>query len=281
MILRRSGSRASAFALLATRLFPAAASLLLSVVLFVPAHWATEARDLNESFGWGVYIFALAGAFLIVRGVARAFALGSADRCLRVTERRSPVVPDATESAHVRGLALAGLVRTRILLDPRVAASLTPAELDVAIAHEVAHRRAFDNLKRGAFYCAPDFIGSSRMATYVERAWHAAAESLADARAARADEQRAADLASALIKVARLTGCRSTSVSPVWSTFNDPTLLKQRVYQLTSDVPVAAPYRSVRAFSLALGVLAATAMLVPVLSATIHRVTEAAVAFLP
>jgi len=282
LALQRRGVQPRAAVLLSVRLFPAGASLLVTLVLFVPAHWISETRGLNESFGWALYLMAAAGATLMVRGAARAVALGRADRRLRARERGSALVPQVREAEGVPGLALAGLLRTRILIGRRVAASLTAAELDVAIAHEIAHRRAVDNLKRWALHCAPDFFGSSAIAERTERAWHAAAESLADARAVHGDTQRALDLASALIKVARLTAAPpSFGRTPVWSPFNDPVLLKRRVHQLTSDVPVAAPCHPVRTAGAVVLLLVLTALLVPVLSGAIHGMTEAAVAFLP
>jgi hypothetical protein len=280
--LQRSGARLGGAALLTVRLFPAAASLLITCVLFVPAHWITEPRGLNETFGWALYGLAAVGAALIARAAGRAALLKRADRRLRSRERRSPAIAGAREVEEVPGIALAGLVRTRILMGRQVAASLTPAELDVALAHEIAHRRAVDNLKRWAIHCAPDFFGSSAIAKNTERAWHAASESLADARAVEGDAQRALDLASALIKVARLTtGAPPHGWTAVWSSFNDPALLEQRVQRLTFDVPVAAPSRPERAAAAALLLIGLTALLVPVFSGGIHRITEAAVALLP
>jgi len=176
---------------------------------------------------------------------------------------------------------LAGLLRTRILAGPQVVGTLTPPELDVAIAHEVAHHRAVDNLKRWALYCTPDFFGWSASARTIERRWHAAAESLADARAVDGDAQRAVDLASALIKVARLSLERPRLENALWSTFNDPALLKHRVQQLTRGIPVAAPCHPRRAASVGLLLVGAVALLVPVLSGTIHAITESVIAFLP
>ena len=269
--------------LLALRLCPAGASLLIALVLFVPAHWITEARDVNESFGWVLYVMAAAGAALIMRSAARAIALGLADSRLRAREHGSALIPEVREADGVPGLALAGLLRTRILIARQAAASLTAAELDVAIAHELAHRRAVDNLKRWALHCAPDFFGSSAIAKRTEQAWHAAAESLADARAVHGDAQRALDLASALIKVARLTAPPASSLActAAWSPFNDPALLERRVHQLTSEVPAATPYRPVRTAGTAVLLLLLTALLVPILSGALHQVTEAAVAYLP
>jgi beta-lactamase regulating signal transducer with metallopeptidase domain len=276
---RREGMRGGT--LLAIRLFPAVASLAATVVLFVPSHWLTEARDANESFGATIYLLAALGAGLILRAIGRAAALARADRRLRAAEHPSALLPLARQADGVPGLALAGLFRTRILIGRHVAAALTAAELDVAIAHELAHRGAVDNMKRWAFYCAPDLFGFSGRARRLERDWHVAAESVADARAVNGSRQRAIDLASALVKVARLTIDPAVSSTPAWSTFNDPALLKRRVEQLMCVAPNAAPSRPGRAAIIAAAMLTAAIMMVPALAATIHVATEAAVAVLP
>jgi beta-lactamase regulating signal transducer with metallopeptidase domain len=278
--LRGARFRPRAAVLLAIRFFPAAASLLV-IGLFVPTHWAAEARDVKESFGIVVYALAAGGALLMARSVVRALALARADRRLRARECASPVIVGATEVDGVPGLALAGLFRTRILIGRRVAQALTAAELDVALAHEDAHRRAIDNVKRWAFHCAPDVLGGSAAARHVEREWHRAAESLADARAARGDAQRALHLASALLKVARLTMPDRFDATIVCSPFNDPVLLKQRIEQLMSAAPDAAPPRRGYVLGVVIGVLASAGLLLPLLAGPLHSITELAVALLP
>lgn len=149
------------------------------------------------------------------------------------------------------------------------------------MAHEIAHRKAFDNLKRWAIQCAPDFLGWTRVARQTERDWHAAAESLADARAVRQDAQRALNLAAALVKVARLTiavpGFPST---PVWSALNDPALLEQRVRRLAREPRAAVPARPVRTAAAALLLACGTISLVPAVAGQVHQITELVVAFL-
>jgi len=121
----------------------------------------------------------------------------------------------------------------------------------------------------------------SRLAGHVERAWHAAAESVADARAAGENDQRAIDLASALVKVARLVALTAAVRSPLWSSLNDPALLRDRVRQLTSGAPPAPEFHPVRTVCAAFAVVVSIAMLAPSLAGSIHLVTEAAVALLP
>jgi hypothetical protein len=119
------------------------------------------------------------------------------------------------------------------------------------------------------------------MARYIESAWHAAAESAADARAAGEDDRRAIDLASALVKVARIVTPTSVARSPVWSSFNDPMLLRERVRHLASGAPPAPELHPIRTACAALAVVCSVAMLAPVLAGPIHLITEAAVALLP
>jgi hypothetical protein len=145
----------------------------------------------------------------------------------------------------------------------------------------VAHRDALDNLSRWCMLCAPDLFGGSTIANRLERRWHEGAESCADARAIDGDAVRAFHLASALIKVARLsTGWTGRLPAPSWSTLHDSALLELRVHRLVNgQVPPAGPLPS-RFLYIAVG-LAGLGVSVPLLAGTIHRVTEALVAVLP
>ena len=81
------------------------------------------------------------------------------------------------------GISLAGILNPRILIGPRIVAELSGPELDVAIAHEVAHLHAFDNFSRWCMLCAPDFLSGSAVAGRLEERWREAAECRADSRA--------------------------------------------------------------------------------------------------
>jgi beta-lactamase regulating signal transducer with metallopeptidase domain len=269
--------------LLSIRLFPAVASIAFAGALFLPSHWVFEPRDANETLGVAWYVAALTGILMLAHSAARALEVFRSGRRLRAGERRSTLdVADVREVDGLRGLSLAGVVRPRILIGPSVAQELSPAELEVAVAHELAHRQAFDNLARWAMLCAPDFFGISGAARRLERDWHAAAESLADARAVRGDSIRAVHLASALVKVTRLAaeGPASPPV-PAWSTLNDPPLLERRVRRLIAGaVPVAAPGRS-RTIPALVTLGASLLLAVPALAGLVHRLTETLVNLLP
>jgi hypothetical protein len=166
-------------------------------------------------------------------------------------------------------------VRTRVFIGSAARAALSPGELRAAVAHERAHRDAFDNVKRFAIYCAPDFLAGSAPARRLEEQWRECAEWSADARAAGGDPARAHHLASALVKVSRLTMRAAVPACPAWSSLHEPVLLERRVRRLlTARVPL--PVRARRAAAAA-AVSAGLLLVVGLGSAAapwLHRLTE-------
>lgn len=281
----RSGRPLSGAALLALRLLPTCAASLFVAVVFLPAHMRFEPAESDERFGVVLGGLCAAGVYLLARSAGRLSRVWSAAR--RAREWTSVPVPSAVGDAYevhgYPGVSLAGIVRTRILIGSRARQALTPDELDLAVAHEHAHRLSLDNLKRCAMFCAPDFFGWTGVAAQLEEQWRAQAEREADARAVAGDERRAVHLASALVKVARL-GATSDRVlaSPVWSTFDEPPLLETRIRSLVSDsvsAPAAPRLRRGAAIALAAG----TAPFVWLTQAAhnLHQLTETLVAVLP
>ncbi len=297
-----SPRRVGAGMLLTTRLLPAVAAAVFVLVVFLPAHWRFEPADTDESFGLVLGGLAAIGLSLALRSAWRGGHAVRAGHRLAARARRMGTLVEgdahgAFELGGLPGVSLAGIWRPQILIGSEALSALTPAELDVAIAHEVAHRRSQDNLKRFLMFCAPDLFGWTRVARQLEEGWQAEAECEADACAVRGDGQRAVMLASALVKVARL-GCAGTlhPVSPVgtpgtqswfpswrlWSAFHVPTLLEVRVRRLVSGsaVPhVVASRLGWPTATVSLGILAGLWLLD--FSHTLHLVTEAMVTLLP
>ena len=242
-VIRRPGS-SSAGLLLAVRLLPAVASTVFVGAVFLPAHWRFEPVESEESFGVVLAIIAVTGLLLILRALGRAVRAGVAGRRLAAVTRRAASLSDGVAvGGSIRvvdglpGVSLFGIWRPRILIGTEARGVLTPAELDLAISHEVAHRRSKDNLKRFLIRCAPDLFSWTRVARELEDRWQAAAECEADAHAVRGDSYRAVLLASALVKVARLGRAASASVvgpAAIASAFHVPTLLEMRVRRLVS-----------------------------------------------
>jgi Zn-dependent protease with chaperone function len=274
--------------LLSLRLLPSAASILFVTLVFMPAHWRFEPRGVSETFGSMVYALALLGAFVVGRSMLRAVSVAHAGWKLRACAALPRIAsPDAGRTAvyevpGLAGVSLAGVVRPRILVGPAVREALTTPELDAAVAHEVAHRASRDNMKRFAMFCAPDFLGRSRVAQLIESQWRAVAEQQADARAVAGDGVRAVHLASALVKVARLAGASPGGMSPAWSSLHEPPLLETRVKRLVAgDALRPAESHGGRAAALLVAGMWATAVAGAAAGAELHQLTETLSHLLP
>jgi len=278
------GARPRPGLLLTVRLFPAVAAATIAFVVFLPAHLAYEPRDLSETFGASVWILAALGCALFSRTLLHVMRAFGATRRLRAAwtshghTGTTPIVPDQSRS----GVSLAGIMRSTIVVGASAHHALTSDELEVAVAHELAHRDAWDNLKRFAMFASPDVFACTRMAARLEHVWHAEVECQADARAVRGDDGRAATLASALLKVARLAS--PASVAPLmWSAFHDHAILERRVRLLVGGHArqtartVFAPAAAV----LALAVAVTGAAYYTDLPHSLHVVTELFIGTLP
>jgi Zn-dependent protease with chaperone function len=289
-IVARAPKRQSVRLLLAIRLLPAAASSLFVLAVFLPAHWSFEPPDTEESFGVVLAGTATLGLLLILLAGWRAIRAGFAGHRFAEIARRAArqVDPDGVdhqvlELKGLRGISLAGIWRPKIFIGPEALAALTSTELDLAIAHEIAHRQSNDNLKRLAMCCAPDFFGRTSVARQLEQQWQAEAECDADAHAVRGDDSRAVALASALVKVARLErvgGLRAAP--PAFSAFHVPTLLELRVRRLVAGSAVPSTARGwVWQLGTTASLVLAAGLWLTSFSHALHVVTEALVAGLP
>jgi hypothetical protein len=271
---------------LGLRLLPAIASLAFVAVVFVPAYLKYEPRDFVEGFDPALAAVAIAGlavcAASALRGLVawarasqRARAWARAARPLALPHTSMPVYQIDVDAPM---MALVGILRPRLFITRDVVAALTAEELRASVAHEIGHWRAADNLKRLAMRAAPDVLAAARMARVIERRWVAAAEHVADGRACDASDagERARSrcaLASALVKVARLSPNVTPLAEPI-STLVDGGDIASRVHNLLDDAPIAAPRRGSWQWpAAALGSAAVALAYTPVLRA-VHALTE-------
>jgi hypothetical protein len=272
----------SADSLLAVRLLPSVAAVVFVGVGFLPSHlWFEEDRP--ESFGIVLGGLALLSLAMLTRSLWRVASVCRTGLRFRTFVRLAAGSgAGALEVPGFAGVALAGVFRPQILVGTDARAALTPAEFDVAVSHEIAHRDSRDNLKRVLMFCAPDLLGLTAAGRRLEERWLAQAECLADAHAVGSDDERALALASALVKVARLSGGPSPFRSPAWSAFHEPGLLENRVRQLVTGYP-AMPRKTRRAWhAVAItGVSILPSFWTLGLAHRLHVVTEALVTNLP
>jgi hypothetical protein len=271
--------------LFALRVAPSAVSLIFALGVFLPVHWLYEGREGSEYFGALLWFLALFAVALIAGSAWRVVVALRACRRLRRTwvgpiGQRRAIVSDC----EMPGMSLAGIVRTTIVVGRQVREALTREELEVAVAHEVAHRQSWDNAKRFVIFASPDVLRFTRAANELEQDWCAEVECLADARAVDGDASRATNLASALVKVARLVRATSGAVpaGSLWSTFYEEALLEQRVRRLVSGPAVPARLSWLLSLGAATAVFETIALIwFADIPRTVHFMTEVLVGLLP
>jgi Peptidase family M48 len=289
MVPRIRGSRTPLFWMI-LRLAPAGLAGLFALALFVPSYVRYEPREGVEGFDVTLTLTAIAGAAILATAVVRGLAawLGARRRVRVWMQHAQPIAVGGTSlpafaiDAEQPMIALVGVLRPALLVTRGLIAVLTAAELEAAVAHELGHQRAFDNLKRLLMRAAPDVLTYLPSARLIERRWAAAAEHAADRIGGPNAAAARCALASALVKVARLTPATIAHAEPI-STLISGGEIASRVQTLLSDDAGAAP--AARAWTsravLASGAgLAAALAYAPVLRA-VHDITEVLVHSLP
>jgi Zn-dependent protease with chaperone function len=201
--------RWSAGELLALRLLPAGGAALLTVAVALPAFLIQEPRRATEPVGPLLVVLALVGFGVGGQGLLRGWRAWAATRALlrrcgpagRRPVRAGVDIVDIPEPMT----AVVGAWRPRILAAHCVRAACSDEEFEQVIAHEIAHVAAHDNLKLLLQIVSPDALTWMPAGAALTERWRAAAELEADARASGPDPRKRVALASALLKVARLS----------------------------------------------------------------------------
>ncbi|HEX2269844.1 MAG TPA: M56 family metallopeptidase, partial [Pyrinomonadaceae bacterium] len=111
-------------------------------------------------------------------------------------------------------IAVVGAFRPRLFIASHVLESLSEAELAAAIAHEYGHLDARDNFKRSVMRISRAALLIIPCGRWLDRAWSESSESAADEHAAQRSSQVALDLASALVRIARMIPQGQTQTLP-------------------------------------------------------------------
>jgi hypothetical protein len=277
-------------ALLLLKLVPGVAALFFTLVVFLPAHWRFEPEGAEESAGYTLVALGTLGAVTLGLALRRAIRDAGATRRVERGWRERASGPTTFLGARLPVyrlpdpspvISLAGLVRPRVFVARPIVAAFTSDEMEVSLAHELAHHDTHDNLKRMLVACSPDLLGLWPSGRALERRWRALIEFAADARAVAGREARALSLASALLKVARL---EPAPVSAAASGFYDGTLLSARIDRLLSPgFGEGPPHRLTPAWEVCLGSATLVAALLAAEAAWfgVHLATEGLVRFLP
>ena len=276
------------------RVLPAIVSTAFVAAVFLPSYWRYEPPSAGEGFDVTLTSLAAAALVLVVFSICQgAAAWRSAvrrERTWMVRARAIGVhggVPAFEIDAEAPVMALVGIIRPRLIVTTPIASALSGDEMQATIAHEVAHWRSWDNLKRLAMRSSPDVLSLAGAGRAIERRWASAAEHAADHHAGGANPLTRCALASALLTVARMMAESSTPpplfMGPI-STLIDGGDIASRVARLLDDP--APHWPAMRALALcgwtaACGVALAILASYPSWLVGVHEVTEVLVRSLP
>lgn len=194
------------------RMFPLALTLFLVVGFCIPSYLWLEPRSIGEEVGYACLTAALLGAFGWTLSLLRVgFSLLRTSRYMSSCERSGEEIALEGESSPVLVvkhkapvMAVAGLLRPKLIVSDNVLHKLTPEQREAALRHEQAHRASRDNLKRFLYLVAPDAFPFVSGFKGIERQWARYTEWAADDHAVNGDSVRALSLAAALVSVAKL-----------------------------------------------------------------------------
>ena len=214
-LLRRVGDLGPArrpAVILAARFAPLTGALSLVALVILPAWLRHEPVNSGETVSLPLLAGALLSLLPVLAGLRRGIRmfLRTRDR-LRFWRRQSDAPSNALapfEVVEVRSgdlsLCVGGYVTPTIYASTDVVRSLDPEEWRAALAHEVSHATTRDPLRRLGMEACPDFLQLLGLDKQWPLAFARACEFAADARASEGRPEVALDLASALVKVARL-----------------------------------------------------------------------------
>ena len=229
--------------LFSLRILPAVLAFLTVSLLFVPAYLAHEPRHAAETVSFKLGLLAIFSATGIAVSVYRGIGAHRATANLTSDWLRQgkPIeIPGINiRSYEIRHafplIGIVGFLRPRLFIASQVLEVLTPEEISAAVAHENGHLTARDNLKRGLLQACRDALLIIPCGRLLDRSWSEASEEAADENAARQGNGVALDLASALVKIARIIplGARPTMPAGVFLLGDEETKgIKSRVRRL-------------------------------------------------
>lgn len=225
------------------RVVPATFGLASVLFLFAPAYLTHEPRVGHEDVSLKLGLVALLSAFgialAVVRGIAAWRATSRlANDWLQHAERIELPrlgLPVYQVEHRFPLIAVVGALRPRLFIARQVLESLTPEELSAALDHEAGHVTANDNLKRGVMRACRDVLLLVPFGRSIDRAWAEVSEVAADEYAARSSSRIGVELASALVKIARMipVGSRPAMAAGVFLTgAESPHVFRARVRRL-------------------------------------------------
>ena len=300
-LLLKCSARTRAEILFVMRIGPPVIAIVAIAALMIPSYLMYEPHTTDEYVSWklgtlaafsaiGVGLALLRGvrSWLATRSLLRTWLLSSTPIKLEAIN-----VPTFVLQHSFPIIAVVGAIRPRMFIAGQVLESLSEEELAAAIAHEYGHLAAGDNFKRAVMRVSRAALLLIPCGRSLDRAWSEASESAADEHAAQKSSLVALNLASALVRIAKMIPPGQRQIMPVTvSAFlvgnEDAPGVKSRVRRLVelaaTDpqllVSNASIVRFVPWFVLTAAIVVSVIESRPQVLATVHECVEHGVAVL-
>jgi len=242
--------------LFALRMLPSLGASFVTLTMVLPAFLVNEPSREAEPVGPLLILLVAFALVTLGAGCLRAWRASLATtKLLRECgprHARLRVAERDVEIMDIPGIlvAVVGVWRPRIVAATRVLEACNGEELHAVIGHETAHILSRDNMKLLLLLSCPDMLASMPAGEELIARWRTAAEFEADAVATAQDPRKRVALASALIKVARLSGAKRPLAGLSMPIAADD--VAGRVRRLLRPLPVAhaLPARNIGALAL-------------------------------
>ena len=210
--LWKCSARTRAEILFVMRIGPPVLAIIAIVAFMIPSYVAYEPHATDESVSWKLGTLAALSAvgvsLAIWRGIRSWLATRSLLRDWLAASTRIELdatnVPTYILDHSFPIIAVVGAFRPRLFIANHVFESLSEEELAAAITHEYGHLAARDNFKRSVMRVSRAALLLIPCGRSLDRAWSDASESAADEYAAQKSSLVALNLASALVRIARM-----------------------------------------------------------------------------
>lgn len=221
-LLWKCSARTLAEILFVMRIGPPVIAIVAIAAFMIPSYLKYEPHSTDEFVSWKLGALAALSAIGVGLAIWRGLRSWLATRSLlrewlsastRI-ELDGISVPTFILKHSFPIIAVVGAIRPRLFIATHVFESLSEEELAAAIAHEYGHLAAGDNFKRSVMRISRAALLISPCGRSLDRAWSEASESAADEHAAQESSLVALNLASALVRIARMIPKGQRQVMP-------------------------------------------------------------------
>ena len=294
-LLWKCSARTRAEILFVMRIGPPVIAVVAIAAFMIPSYLTYEPHSTDEVVSWKLGALAALSAIGVGLAAYRGFRSWLATRSLlrdwlsssKRIELTGIRVPTFVLNHHSFPIiAVVGAIRPRLFIATHVLDSLSEEELAAAIAHEYGHLAAGDNFKRSVMRISRAALLLIPCGRSLDRAWSEASESAADEHAAQESSLVALNLASALVRIARMIPRGQHQVMPAavsaFLSENSPGVkvrVKRLVELASTDPRMLASNASLVRFLpwLALTLVVLTSVMIesrPQVLAAVHNVVE-------